>query len=133
MKEPTPPKDVFEANKFCNLIADIVGYKFVTINRDKLGSYHAFTSNFDKIKFLVAVIWCIWLFIDLSSTSIEKSSKRSLIFEIIIFLTGKIQGNQTALLVVLAFLVRSKYFEIMNNILRIDQKVQNKLLKNYFY
>lgn len=123
MKEPTLPKDVFEANKFCIILADIVGYKFVTVSKDKLGKYHAFTSNRDKIKFLVAAVLCIFLFLDLSRTSIEKTSKRSLIFEIKIMLNGKIQGNHTALSVLFAYLLRNKYFDILNNIQWIDQKV----------
>ena len=123
MKESTHPKDFFEVMKFCNLISDIVGYKFVTIERNKLGKYHAFTSNLDKIKFLVAVILCSWLFMDLWNTPIEKHSKRSLIFEIIINLNGKIQGNHCGVVMLAAFFMRHKFFEIMKNILWIDQKV----------
>lgn len=123
MKEQTHPKDVFEVLKFCNLIADIIGFKYITIERIRPGKYHAFTSSLDKIKVLVAVILCSWLFMDLWNTSIEKHSKRSLIFEIIINVNGKVQGNHFGLVVLSTFFLRYKYFEIINNIQWIDQKV----------
>lgn len=131
MKESTL-KDVFEANKFSNLLADVAGYKFITIKKNKFGKYFAFTSNLDVLKMLLFMILLIWLFFDLLGTSLDKQAKRSLIFEIIVLLNGKIQGNHPTVVMIFAFLFRYKYFKIIRNIHWIDSKVRNCTLKDLY-
>lgn len=119
------PKNIFEVNRFCDFLASIIGYKFVTISRTKNGKYSAKTSFNDYFKLLFTLFLIVWLVIDLRSSSFERDSKRSLIFEIMLFVNGKVQGHHMTLILISSFLLRFKYFEITSNIQWIDNKVRD--------
>lgn len=116
-------KDSFEANKFCYIYGKIINFIFVTITKDKIGNYVSQTTKQDVLRFFIGFPIALYIFYDTLATNL-KQEKRSIIFEIILVINGKVQTLQTGVVMLQMFLFRSEYFKILKSIEWIDMKVK---------
>lgn len=119
-------KDVFETNKFCYFYSKIVNFVFVTITKNNQGENYSYrTTKFDYLRFIFGLPFSIYIFYDTLSTTLQQE-KRSIIFEIMLSLNGKLQTINTCLVILHVFIYRIEYFKIFNNLYWIDYKVRDK-------
>ena len=123
-------KNVFDSNKFCYLFSRAINFVFVTIVGGKDGISRGYTSKWDVLKLILGLFFGFLFIYDLMSTSLQPQ-KRSIIFEITMSLSGKIQGFTPPMIMLQVFYFRYDYLKIFMNIDWIDRKV--KLLKYFKY
>jgi hypothetical protein len=123
MKKLLVATDVFETNKFCYFYSKIVNFVFITITKNNQDeNYSSKTTKSDILRFIFGFPFSIYIFYDVLSTKLQQE-KRSILFEILLSLIGKIQTINTTLVIFHVFVCRYEYFKIFNNLYWIDYKV----------
>lgn len=117
------PNNFFSSFIFCDLLAKLIGAQFLTIQKNKHGSYFAITSIFDVLRVLIALALGTWMAKFILDIKMEVNSGRSIIFEIMTVANGKFQGSHSFIIALLFLFLRNEYFKIIKNIHDIDVKV----------
>lgn len=116
-------KDVLEANKSCYFCSKLMNFVFVSTSKNENGiNYKSQTTKWDILRFLIAFPFAVYIFYDTLSTSL-KLEKRSIIFEFIMVLNGKMQTIHVAIVMLQLFFYRNEYFKILRSLYWIDMKV----------
>jgi hypothetical protein len=116
-------KNIFEANKFCYFFSKIMNYVFVVILKDDgKGVYKFKTTRQEVLRFLLGFAFALYIFYDTLATKL-KQEKRSIIFEIILVINGKMQTLHATAVMLQVFINREEYFKILNTMHWIDNKV----------
>lgn len=125
-------ENVFQANKVCYFLSKI--FNFVSITIEESGNnFNAYTSKFDILKFIFGLFFSCFSLYDILRTPLHPEN-RSIIFEILISLNGKMQGVHSIISMIQSFYYRYEYFNIFNSLYWIDTKVKFNFqlkLKNY--
>lgn len=114
--------NVFEASKICEIFGKVVHFIFITIKRDKKGNYYAYTSLFDIVRIAIGIIYCCFVFIDVSKPY-EQYSSRSTIFELMVWINTRIEVLHPTFALIIVFYFRYDYFTIKKTLQKIDDKV----------
>lgn len=115
-------ENIFEANKIQYYFGKLIAFHFLTISKINHGKYFAHTTAWDKLGFLIPIIFYIWFFLKLFQNPLSITN-RSIMFDIGVMLNGKLQILHPAISMMQMFYYRMEYFRIIENIHWIDQKV----------
>lgn len=115
-------ENIFEAYKSFYIACKV--FSFVNITLYKIdNAFKAFTSKFDTFKFIVEIVILFSYNYDISSTSIQPSA-RSIVFEILLSINGKLQALRPSLIALHIFFYRYEYLKIFKVLDWIDKKVK---------
>lgn len=117
-------KNFFDAYTFCDLFAKIVGFQFISIQKDKIGNYFAKSSTSDILRAFAFFLFGVYMTRYILGVAIEVNSGRSVIFEIMTAINGKFQADHGFLMAIQFLILREDYFEVLRNIHLIDVKVR---------
>lgn len=115
--------NVFESNKFNYILCKILSFLFITIKTNGRNFYHV-TTKFDKFRFIFVVMLIFGNFYLISQINL-KSSVRSVILEIGLFISANIQSAAPLLLMIGTFYYRNEYFNVLKNLNWIDKEVNS--------
>lgn len=117
-------RNVFETNKFCYFYSKLINFVFVTISKESEGEkYKSQTTKWDILRFIIGFPFFIYIFYDTLLTKFQQE-KRSLIFEIILSLNGKLQTINGSIVILHVFIYRNEYFKIFESLHTIDCQVR---------
>jgi hypothetical protein len=121
-------ENIFDAMHYCSVFSKLINFNFVTFIKSKCVKHHQRTSFYDILRLLVGISLTLWLWSELSNRKLALSS-RSIIFEIGKFLGSKLEIVHPSIVTVQLFIYRHEYFNMLNNINWIDQRVINVMHK----
>lgn len=117
------PGNVFETSKFCDIFSNFIGHKFVTIEKNKNNYYFAKTTITDVLRVIIGISYCIWQFMNVLKTPFDTESRRSMIFELMIYINARVQVIHPVLVMLQTFYNRNDYYQIKKDTQWIDEKV----------
>lgn len=116
-------KNIFEANKFCYYFGKLTNFIFITFKRNKYGQVYEFKTTYkDILRFIFGFSFALYIVYDTLATKL-KQEKRSIIFEIIILINGKMQTFHMLFVMLQSFINRGEYFKILMAMHWLDNKV----------
>ena len=125
-------ENVFDSNQFCYLFSRFINFEFVTIERSKHnGTVSGYTSKWDVLKFIIGFSLGLFTFYDVISTPL-RLDKRSIVFELMMSINGKIHGITGSLVMLQVFLFRNEYLKVFMAIDWIDKEVCKCFLMNIY-
>lgn len=114
--------DIFESNKFCYFFGRLINFNFLTIDKSHCGKYRVYTSKYDHFKFYFGLLFFSFVFFE-SQKENAGSIRRSIIFDIGTYFTGRIEAIQPILSILQFYYFRKEYYKILSSMQWIDDKV----------
>ncbi|KAG5685017.1 hypothetical protein PVAND_014220 [Polypedilum vanderplanki] len=115
-------ENIFDVMHFCSKFSKILNFNFVTFEKFQKNKYRARTTFCDVLRLIIGILLSSIMLIIVSERALELSS-RSIIFEISTFMFTRIVVLNVIFVMLQIFFYRHEYFNILNNIQKIDKKL----------
>lgn len=116
-------ENIFESQIVGIFWSKVIGLNFITIRRDKFGKYFASTRVWDVLRFFILLIFNFSVAADNWNIPSDTNSNRSFLAEFLITMNGRVAVSGSCIELIQIFIFRHEFFNVLENIQWIDEKV----------